>query len=88
MVQDEGTSLHSCSIPASFLSMSLRGLREGASMTQEDLAFALNVSRRTIINWEQGRSEPPPSVVRRLTWLFRVPESVIVEAVIRAKQPA
>ena len=36
----------------------MRALRQGAGLTQDELAERLYVSRQTISNWETGKSYP------------------------------
>ena len=40
------------------LEITLKGLRESASLTQEDLARRLNRSFRTVSDWETGKGIP------------------------------
>lgn len=65
---------------------SLRQMRENSSLTQAELAFLINVDPITILRWEQGKTEPSASTVRKLAWALRVEESDVLEAIIGAKQ--
>lgn len=38
--------------------MSMRAARIDRGMTQEELATALNVTKKTISSWEQGKTRP------------------------------
>ena len=38
----------------------LRSSREELGITCKQLAESVQISKRTIENWEQGRTEPPP----------------------------
>ncbi|MCW2934068.1 MAG: hypothetical protein JWM19_5030 [Actinomycetia bacterium] len=49
----------------------LRQLRDGAGLTQLELATAINVSERTIRAWETGKL-PPPSKARRIADLLGI----------------
>ncbi|MDT3698898.1 MAG: helix-turn-helix transcriptional regulator [Thermincola sp.] len=51
----------------------LRELRQLNSMTQEDLANLLNVSRQTIISIESGRYNPSLELAFRISAIFRLP---------------
>ncbi len=50
----------------------LRELREAASMTQLDVAFALKITPQTVYNWERGTREPKGSHLQQLARLFKV----------------
>jgi putative transcriptional regulator len=55
------------------LKNNLRELRQLNSMTQEDLANLLNVSRQTIISIESGRYNPSLELAFRISAIFRLP---------------
>lgn len=55
------------------LQISLAAARVNAKMTQEDVADAMNVSKQTINNWENGKSEPKMQQSRRLSELYNIP---------------
>ena len=55
------------------LQISLASARVNAKMTQEDVAKAIKVSKNTIVNWENGRSEPKSSQIRELSELYNIP---------------
>lgn len=40
------------------MSMSLKAARVDVGLTQQDLADMVNVNKKTIISWENGRSFP------------------------------
>lgn len=50
-------------------------LRKELGLTQEDIANELEVTPRTVINWENGHSEPRLSIrqVKKLCVLFKRP---------------
>lgn len=50
----------------------LRGLRKEAGLTQEELAYRLEVTRSTVANWERGLRSPSPETMRKLALLFNV----------------
>ena len=51
----------------------LRELRHELSMTQEDLANLLNVSRQTVISIESGRYNPSLELAFKISAVFKVP---------------
>ncbi|MCQ2495646.1 MAG: helix-turn-helix domain-containing protein [Lachnospiraceae bacterium] len=53
----------------------LRKTRNEAGKSQEFMAFELGVTRRTILNWENGVSDP--SVVQTITWFKLVNKNPI-----------
>ncbi len=55
------------------LQISLASARVNAKMTQDEVAKAIKVSKNTIVNWENGRSEPKSSQVRELSKLYNIP---------------
>lgn len=48
----------------------LKSLRKSASLTQKQVAAHLNVVESCYANWEQGRTEPNITMLRRLAELF------------------
>lgn len=42
----------------------LKAAREDAKLTQQGLAYLLEIPRRTIQDWEAGKMVPPPYVQR------------------------
>ncbi len=55
------------------LQISLALARVNAKMAQEDVAKAIKVSKNTIVNWENGRSELKSSQIRELSELYNIP---------------
>ena len=45
---------------------SIKKLRDGAGMTQEQLAKAVGVHAQTIYNWEKGRTDIKSSDIKNL----------------------
>ena len=43
--------------------MSIKELREAVKMTQKEFAEYFNISRRSVENWECGRTNPPTYLV-------------------------
>lgn len=50
----------------------LRELREARSMTQEDLAALVGVSRQTIISLEKGKYNPSITLAHNLAKVFKL----------------
>lgn len=50
----------------------LRDLREDADLTQDALVRILNMPKTTYTNYEQGKREPPFSLIIRLAELYNV----------------
>ena len=53
-------------------------LRNYSKMTQEQLAEEMEVSKTTIQNWESGRTKVKPAHLKRLAYLFNVPETTLI----------
>lgn len=56
----------------------IRDLREDNDLTQEDLASQLGISKRTLLRYEFGVSEPTISVLISLSLLFNVSVDYII----------
>lgn len=54
------------------MKVTLRAARINADMTQEDAAKLMNVSVRTIANWEKGTTQPRFDQVAKLCQLYCV----------------
>ncbi|MCB6992172.1 helix-turn-helix domain-containing protein [bacterium 210820-DFI.6.37] len=50
----------------------LRNLREKNSLTQEQLAERLHVTRQAISRWETGETQPNTDALKRLSQVFNV----------------
>lgn len=59
----------------------LPGLRKQLGLTQEDIANALGVSTRTVINWENGHHEPRLTIrqMKALCALLQLPIEQVPE---------
>ncbi len=53
-------------------------LRNYSKMTQEQLAEKMEVSKTTIQNWESGRTKVKPAHLKKLAYLFNVPEASLI----------
>ncbi|MCR5119491.1 MAG: helix-turn-helix domain-containing protein [Lachnospiraceae bacterium] len=58
--------------------ISLAAARVNAKLTQEDISREMNVSKNTVVNWENGKSEPTISQARRLAEYCGVPLDRII----------
>ncbi len=53
--------------------ISIKAARINADMTQEELANDLGINKATIVNWENGTSEPKISQLQRISELSGIP---------------
>ncbi|QBP17620.1 MULTISPECIES: helix-turn-helix domain-containing protein [Lactobacillaceae] len=61
------------------LSKTLYKYRKAHHLTQQQLAQKLHVSRKTISNWENGRSEPSFEILKTLSHLYNVSTDELLE---------
>ena len=59
----------------------IKAAREGAGLTQEDLAERMEVSRQAVSKWEVGASDPSTSNLFALAKLFGVSVEELLEGV-------
>ena len=57
----------------------IRDLREDHDMTQDELADKLNISKRTLLRYESGISEPTIGILISLSLIFNVSIDYLVE---------
>lgn len=57
--------------------ISLEAARVNAKMTQQEVSSALNVSRGTISNWENGVTSPDVSQFIKLCEIYKCPIEMI-----------
>ncbi len=55
------------------LQISLASARVNANMTQDDVAQEMQVSKRTIVNWESGKVLPSLATIEKLSRLYNIP---------------
>ena len=60
------------------LASSLKALRKQNRMTQDDLAAKLNVTRQTVSNYENGKSEPDIEMLVRIAEVFHTDVNSLV----------
>ena len=51
--------------------MTIKELREAAKITQKEFAEYFNISRRTVENWECGRTNPPNYLVELMEYKLK-----------------
>ena len=57
--------------------ITLEAARINARLTQRQLAEALEISVGTVVNWENGKSEPSLSQLRKISELSGIPMDFI-----------
>lgn len=56
----------------------LKELRTSCKMTQDDIAELLNMNRTSFSKYENGASNPPLDVLRKLALIFNVPIEYLI----------
>lgn len=51
--------------------MSIKEMREAAKLTQKEFAEYFKISRRTVENWECGRTKPPDYLVELMEYKLK-----------------
>lgn len=59
--------------------MRLKELREDKDLKQKDLASILNIAQNTYSNYENGKTEPPYEVLKKLCLFYGVSADYILE---------
>lgn len=62
--------------------ISLAAARTNAKMTQESIAKKMGVSKNTIVNWENGKTEMKPAQFKMYCNLVGAPENSIILPII------
>ena len=76
------------------ISEKIKALREHNNYTQDDLAFACNVTRSAVSNWENNRREPSHDMVRTIACIFGVTieellnDNISVEQILNGPTPS
>lgn len=55
------------------IQISLASARVNAGLTQEEVAKRLKISKKTLLNWEKGRTNPSFSTLSTLSNLYCIP---------------
>lgn len=58
--------------------LSLAAARVNANLTQRQVASALNVSTRTVWQWENGITQPKPTMIDALCKLYGVHYDMLI----------
>ena len=59
------------------VNISLKAARANADMTQKEWADELNVTVDTVMNWENGKTEPKLSQLKQISELSGIPMDFI-----------
>ncbi|MDD7593279.1 MAG: helix-turn-helix transcriptional regulator [Peptoniphilaceae bacterium] len=54
------------------LQISLAAARVDAGMTQTQVSHEMHVSKQTVVNWENGKTEPTINQARRLSEIYGI----------------
>ena len=54
------------------LKISLKAARINANLTQKEVADTLQVSRSTLINWENGKISPSYATIFALSYIYNI----------------
>lgn len=60
------------------LKISLAAARVNANLTQDEVSRRLHVGKRTVVNWEKGKSTPSFIVLNALSNLYGIPIDNII----------
>ena len=61
------------------IAQTLKILRNGKRLTQQEVAEKLDIQTLTYATYERGRNEPPAEILVRLSYLYDVPVDIIVQ---------
>ncbi len=59
--------------------MRLKELREDKDLKQKDIAVILNIAQNTYSNYENGKTEPPYEILKKLCLFYGVSADYILE---------
>lgn len=57
----------------------IKTMRKALNMEQSELAKRLNVSNKTVSSWECGRTEPKMDMIEKLSVIFGLKKSELLE---------
>lgn len=75
----ETTTMTTTTTPSESFGQRLRRLRKNKGLTQEELAFKVEISLMTLRRWENGNSTPRTEEVRKLAEALGVPQAELLE---------
>ena len=56
----------------------IKKIREGKNITQEQLAEKLNVTRQAVSNWETGKTQPDIETIIKISEILEIPVEEII----------
>lgn len=59
------------------LKISLAAARVNARLTQSEVAGKMGVGKQTLVNWENGKTEPKASQLMQLCEIYAIPQDFI-----------
>lgn len=60
------------------IQISLAAARVNANMTQDNVAKILRVSKKSIVNWENGKVKPNAATLYTLAGIYKIPVDAIL----------
>lgn len=76
---DEYNNLFTQAERKNLIAETLKILRKGKRLTQQDVAEKLDIQTQTYATYERGRNEPPAEILVRLSYLYDVPVDIIIQ---------
>ena len=76
---DEYNNLFTQAERKEVIAETLKILRNGKRLTQQEVAEKLGIQTQTYATYERGRNEPPAEMLVRLSYLYDVPVDIIVQ---------
>ena len=55
------------------IKISLAAARVNVGLTQAEVANDLRISKKTLINWEEGKVKPSYATIKTLSSLYKIP---------------
>ena len=77
MQVDENKRKEDQELEGSKINIKMAAARVNAGLTQAEFAAIVGFRTETVNNWENGKSEPPVSVLRKLSELSGIPMDFI-----------
>lgn len=79
MKQFEYNNLFTQAERKDLIAQTLKILRNGKRLTQQEVAEKLDIQTQTYATYERGRNEPPAEILVRLSYLYDVPVDIIIQ---------